>query len=519
MPWRGPTYEGEFPSLGWQVATWASEHFKVPDGSLAGQPLTLTNEQLSMLVRWYRLDERGRWYWRRGAVRRPQGWGKSPLLAVIGLAELAGPSRFDGWDATGEPVGVEPESPWVQIAAVSEDQADNTYAAAYAMAKESPLNGSLIDVGLTRMFRTDGPGRLEAVTSAAGTRLGQRITFAVLDETHLWTPRNGGKKLAATIRRNAGKMNGRTFESTNAHAPGEGSVAEDTWKAAEQAAGGLLYDAAESPKIDDLTDREQLLDALRVVYGDAVWVDLERIADEIADPATDPDDARRFYLNQLVSGRDRFVDMIQWDELADPERVVEPGERVGLGFDGSISDDATALYGCTADGFVFEVAVWERPLGAREWKVPRVEVEEAVAEAMERYDVGRMLCDPPLWRTEIEYWAERWNAGKTTEEAVVVELQTNSTSRYAPICDRFATAVREGSLSHDGKEGLRLHLAACARKRVRAGDDPDDMRSRFVVVKADTRKIDRAVGATLAFEAAMTMPEVAPAATWFGGWA
>lgn len=454
------------------------------------------------------MDDRGRFLYRRGAVRRPQGWGKSPLLALVSLAELAGPTRFGGWDADGEPVGVRPTAPWVQIAAVSEDQTDNTYAACYEMAKESPIAGSVLDVGLTRIFLADGNGRLEPVTSAAGTRLGQRISFVVLDETHLWTERNGGRKLGATLRRNASKLGGRSFETTNAHRPGEGSVAELTHQAAQKAAPGLLYDATEVPKVDDLSDRDVVLEALRIAYGDSAqtptggWVDIDRLANEIADPSTDPDDARRFYFNQLVSGRDDFVDHRRWVELADTfdRSDIPHGARVALGFDGSISDDSTVLWGCW-DRKLFQVAAWDRPKGVKEWRVPRLEVEDAVVDAFAAWDVGMMWCDPPLWRTEIDTWAARFG------EDVVLELATNQARRFAPVCDRFATAVREGTIHHDGSQILTEHLAASARKPVRVSDDLTDGRSQFVIVKKDTRKIDAAVGAVLALGAFEAMPE------------
>ena len=222
MPWRGPQYEGEFPSLGWQVLDWAESSFTVPDGPFAGDPLVLTDEQSAILVRWFQVDDRGRFVFRRASARRAQGWGKSPLLALAALAELCGPVRFDGWDAAGEPVGAPPTTPWVQVAAVSRTRR-RTPTWPCTMAAESDLSGAELDVGLTRIFLRGATGRLEPVTAEAGTRLGQRVTFAVLDETHLWTSRNGGAKLAATIRRNAGKMGGRTFESTNAYEPGEGS--------------------------------------------------------------------------------------------------------------------------------------------------------------------------------------------------------------------------------------------------------------------------------------------------------
>lgn len=510
MPWREPEYEGEFPSLGWLVLDWAQAEFKVPDGPYAGEQLTLTDEQATILVRYYQLDNRGRFVFRRGAVRRSQGWGKSPLLAICALAELCGPSRFGGWDADGEPVGVEPTTPWVQVAAVSEDQTENTYAALYTMASESDLSGSVLDVGLTRIFVPGSNGRLEPVTAAAGTRLGQRVSFAVLDETHLWTSRNGGKKLAATIRRNAGKMNGRTFESTNAHEPGEESVAEMTYEAAQHGAAGLMYDAVEAPHVEDLSNRKEVVAALKIAYGDAKWVDLNRIAAEIADPSTDPNDARRFYFNQLVSDSGRPVDIPKWETLERPDIEVPLGSYIGLGFDGSISDDSTVLYGCTTDGHVFEIEAWERtPDLPRDWVVPRGAVAERVARAFSDYRVGRMFCDPPKWWTEIEGWASQFG------EETVLAFPTNSARRFAPACGRFSVAVREGSITHDGKPGLTTNLAACAKKRVRLADDDEDGRTPFVIVKADTRKIDRAVGAILALEAAKTMPvEQGPIGVW-----
>jgi hypothetical protein len=128
-------------------------------------------------------------------------------------------------------------------------------------------------------------------------------------------------------------------------------------------------------------------------------------------------------------------------------------------------------------------------------------VHAALAAAFERYEVALMYCDPPKWWTEIDTWAGLYG------EEVVVAMDTNSVRRFAPLCDKFATAVQEGAVSHDGDAGLTYALAACSRKSVRLGDDPDDGRSRFVIVKTDTRKIDRAVAAILAFGAAKAMPE------------
>jgi len=188
VTWRGPSYDGEFPSLGWDIIDFIEGGLVVPLGKDAGRPLKLTPEQVEFLVRLYRIDPiTGRRVVRRGQLRRAKGWGKSPLIAGLAVAELCGPVRFGGWDAQGEPIGVPEATPWVQIAATAEDQTDNTWTPLLAMLRDSPLVDRFdLDVGLTRILRRGTPSKIEFVTAKAGTREGQPVTFAVLDETHLW---------------------------------------------------------------------------------------------------------------------------------------------------------------------------------------------------------------------------------------------------------------------------------------------------------------------------------------------
>lgn len=530
MPWR-PEFEGELPSLGWELLDWWSD--LLPSPRDADQPLVFTDEQARLLVEWYRIDPRtGRYLFRRGMSRRSKGWGKSPVEAAKALAELAGPVRFGGWDAVGRPVGrpwgtAGDPAAWVQIGAVSEDQTENTHSVVYEFltandgAAAEALN---IDAGLTRSYLRDGKrkGKLEPVTAAAGSREGQPITYAVLDETHLWTPRNGGVRLARTLRRNVAKMDGRSYETTNSFEPGEMSVAEASHKAAEQGAAGVFCDAVEADPIDiDEATDEQLEVALRKPYGDSWWVDLRRLVADIRDPDTPREDAERFFFNWNRKGGGKAVDPKRWAELVDAEVVVADKTRIGLGFDGSISQDATALVACTAEGHLFvptvggEPTIWMRPVNApKDWRMPRTAIGDAVAAVFDRFDVGRMLCDPPKWQTEIERWAERWG------DEVVLFFDTNQPKRMSGACDRFATALDELLLSHDGDSLLTSHVLAMVKKKayVKAEDDADG-RTRYVFTKGlDGRKIDAGVGAVLALEAAMTMPEPVRH-TRLGAWA
>lgn len=331
---------------------------RLPSPSDQSQPFILTDEQARFVLAWYSLDARGHFIYDRAIIEMAKGWGKSPLVGGIAIEEFAGPVVFDGWDADGEPLGRRwgeggSPPPWVQIGAVSEDQTDNTYGALYQMLVANDHRSAKqlgIDDGRTRLYLKDKPGQLEPVTASAPSREGQRVTFGILDETHLWNPRNGGVKLAATLRRNVSKMGGRTIETTNAPQIGEKSVAERSGNDAERGFAGILHYAVR-PIVEPLPEwsDEQRLGALNEVYGDARWIDRQRILREIRDPATDWDDALRYYFNIRTAGSGRAIDPRRWDALAIPQDV-PAGTPIGLGFDGSISRDATVLRGCTADG-------------------------------------------------------------------------------------------------------------------------------------------------------------------------
>lgn len=515
MTWRGGRTPDDLPTLGWGVLDWMTAY--LPSPSDDGEPLVLTDEQARHVLDWYTIDPRtGEFLYRRDIIERAKGWGKSPLVGAIALAELgasnddnAAPVIFDGWDADGEPVGRPwgtkglPPS-WIQIAAVSEDQTDNTYAAIYSMlvANDHRAASNLgIDDGRTRLYVHGKQGhRLEPVTASAGSREGQRVTFAVLDETHLWTSRNGGVKLARTIRRNAAKMSGRTIETTNAPTIGEKSVAEKSGTDAERGFAGILHYATrplEEPQ-PDWSD-ERLLAALNVSYGDAHWIDRQRILKEIRDPSTDWDDALRFFFNIRSVGSGRAVDPRVWDAQAQRRDVAE-GTLIGLGFDGSVSRDATVLRACTEDGYRFTVGIWERPKNAPDdWKVPRKDVADAVHGAFARYRVGLMLCDTPYWRSEVESWQERYGDR-------VLAFDTAVVSKFSKAVDRWRITLAEGNTRHDGDERVREHVIHAFLRKVSDAADEADGRTKYILDKGeDKRRIDGAIADVLALEAASLM--------------
>ena len=309
MPWRGAEYPGDFPTLGITVGEWIEASCVLPDGEFMGQPYLLTNEMWRFLYFHYRLDpETGRFTYRRSQLVRPQKWGKGPFSAGIICAEAEGPVTFDGWDAAGEPVGKPWATPWIQVTAVSEDQTANIWRALQPMIELGPLADVIPDTGLTRI-NLRGGGRIEGVTASARSRLGQRVTFCPQDETHSWLEANGGLTLADHQRRNLAGMGGRAMETTNAWDPAELSVAQVT---AESSRPDIYRDHILGPPAS-LKNKKERRKALKVVYGDSWWVDLDRIdaeAEELSE--RDPVQAERFYFNRVVATADAWLDGDVW---------------------------------------------------------------------------------------------------------------------------------------------------------------------------------------------------------------
>ncbi len=203
-----PAWPGQVCSLGYQVGP-------LIEGDLG---IVLTGEQQDRLIEYYRVDPvTGSRVVRRAAVRRPKGAGKSPEGAYCGYAELIGPVLFGGWDA-GQPVGVAHLIMGAVRGGVGGSDRQRGGVAVRHPERTAPevCKARGIDLGRTRIYLQGRPGRIEPVTASAGSREGQRVTFAVLDQTESWSKENGGVRpgrgrSAATQRRcPAGRWSSRT---------------------------------------------------------------------------------------------------------------------------------------------------------------------------------------------------------------------------------------------------------------------------------------------------------------------
>lgn len=489
--------DGSVKTLGWGVIEHAERYLLQPDGDEAGSPFTFTREQLNFILWFYAVDDRGRFLYRRSVLRRAKGWGKSPFLGALALCELTGPVRFAGFDEDGEPVGMAHHMPWVVIAGVSETQTENTFAAIRAMCEDSDLVDDYgLDVGLTRIL-TPGGGKIVPITASSSSQEGARPTFAIMDETHHWTSSNGGEKLARVVRRNLAKARGgaaRAIETTNAHEPGQESVAEQSylaWRAIVEGRSkkeGILYDSREAPGFvgANLGDEALVRAGLRAAYGDAYWVDLDRILDEVYDPDTPPEEARRFYLNQIVAAADAWLAPHEYEKNYD-ETVppLTPGETITLGFDGSLTDDSTALVACRVDdGVPFLLGVWEKPEGPKGagWEVPKDQVRSLVEHVYATYDVVAHFSDVAYWETDVDAWRDTYGeqllVKATTRHAIGWDMRGHQAETVRSV-EALHRAYVDGELpwrrhellidGRDASEILKRHVLNARRRPGRWG--------------------------------------------------
>lgn len=534
-------------SLGWLAVAWIEFFVRHGPGDVQGMRVEHGDEYTAFIVDCYAVDERGRLLYDSAFLSRPKGCDKSGMGARLSLFEALGPCRIlrdgggepvfaqggevyrDPWGLgfvyvyePGEPMGAPVKVPYIRCMATEEGQTGAVYDTIHfnLTDEDCPLHVVLNhrdDAGLTRILLPGG-GEITPSTSGSASKDGGKETFVVFDETHLYT-RTDLRRMYATVVRNLRKRKkiaGTWYlETTTMYAPGEQSVAEETYKVARLIKGGkakrdrlLLDHQYGSIDVEELGDEEKLRAALREAYGDALsWNDLDGMVDGILDPRSAVADSVRYFLNDEATAENAWLAGYEWAARSADSfevRSIEPGDVVTLGFDGSRSRtrgiaDATALIGCRVeDGHVFEVDVWEQPkgVGGKDWQVPTEEVLASVRGAFERYSVVGFYADPARWESHVAAWERDHGPSlkvKSSREHPIEWWMTGNRRRQtAEALEKFQSAVLDGEMSHDGSATLTKHVLAA--RRVSGGQIAKDS-------PESERKIDAAVAAVLAWQA------------------
>jgi hypothetical protein len=346
----------DFPTLGDLVDGWIEQHCRVPALLDRGKPFRQYDRQFWWTANHYRVREqatlgepevgwpKGRlilnqaFEARRTQIIDPQKTGKGPWGACITANEACGPSQFFGWAKrgqyyicaengcpcgwdyrynVGEPMGTRHPAPLIQLLANSQDQVDNVWGALTAMIYLGPLKELLRSrENFIRIVNPAGNGdpdfdRIDAVTSSATSRVGNPITFALQDESGLYTTSNKMRKVSDDQKRGLAGMGGRAIETTNCYDPSEKSVAQTTFESLAPDVWKYYRRPPTELSFNNLTGRRALL---RFNYHGITHITVDSILGECNElMERDPAQAERFFGNRMVAGKGSWLTEGVWE--------------------------------------------------------------------------------------------------------------------------------------------------------------------------------------------------------------
>jgi phage terminase large subunit-like protein len=412
-----------------------------------------------------------------------RGNGKSGLAAAIALWGL-----FDVQDSE------------VLLVAADERQAVRLLDTCRRMVELQPELEERIVPYQDRLVCPSSNGVLRALPSKEQALHGWNPSLLILDELHLCTDETWTACQTA-----AGKRERSSLLAISTPAASRESV---MWRLVESARAGIdpalrLVEFA-APAGCDLDDEKAWKVANPALA--AGFLAADGIRSSLT--TTRPSQFRRLRLGQWADHDDQWIAFDQWMRLANQDRAVFPGERIVLGWDGSVRNDQSVLAGCTVpdgDGvpFLFIVGIWARDKLNPNWQVPRDEVDAVMRRTMARYDVAALVADPYFWQAELQ----RWEA----DYGNVIEFPTASPQRMAKASDTFFAAVTSGQVQHDGDETLALHVANATTRETPHGAVP------VKHAKNSSLKIDALVAAILAHQYAVQLMNEPKPLPVFGG--
>ncbi|WP_432034590.1 Terminase [Streptomyces antibioticus] len=464
-----------------------------------GEALPLDDEFAGLILDCYAHDEHGRRLYDTVAISRAKGRAKSELAGFVALAEAFAPVRFAGWATggetyrwrdfvyeyePGEPMGRPVTYPFVRCLATEESQTGNTYDNINFNLEHGPLAEGLPSgtAGITRVFLPQG-GEVRPSTAAAASRDGGKETLAVFDEPHLYVLPEL-RQMYRTVDRNLRKRKEAApwaLLTSTMYQPGEDSVMERLHERAKLIAEGkvrerrLLWDHREAPDEVDLTDMDAMVAALTEVYGPfADALDLRGIVEaEFWNVEKDPEESRRYFFNQPTAARDAWTTKPDWAACADAERAVPVEAPIVMFFDGSKSDDATALVGCDVEtGHTFVLGCWEKPPGpaGKGWTVDRTAVDDTVRRVFDERTVVAFFGDVAEFESYIDAWATDFGEQLLIQatlgryaHAVAWDMRGH-VREFTEACARTLVDVENRDLTHDGDPRLQRHVLNARRR-------------------------------------------------------
>ena len=424
---------------------------------------------------------------------------------------LIGVARKNGKSAIGSVLGLGglilgPQGGEVYSCAADKDQARIVFGTARRMVELDPELSRLLKL-YRDVIEFEKTGSVYRVLSAeAYTKEGLNPHLVLFDEVHAQPNRELWDVMALAMgARREPMLVGITTAGVKTDATGKDSLCYGLYQYGQRVASGEIDDPSFLMswwEPADVTADHRHEDTWREAnpgYDDLVAAEDFRTAVRKTPEA----EYRTKRCNQWVSTAEAWLPAGVWD-ACHLDREIPAGADVVLGFDGSFSNDSTALLVVSDEGtpHIDVVQCWERPIAAgNDWRVPIIEVEEAIRQACRRWQVREIACDPFRWARTTQVLED--------EGLPVVEFP-QSPARMVPATQRFYEAIINRTVTQSGDPRLARHLGNCILK-------VDQRGSRLAKdSKNSPRKIDLAVAAVMALDRASQAIE--PPQAFFGAW-
>lgn len=409
-----------------QFEKFCTKYIRVPSGTGAGKPLRLRQWQRDLVASVFDATPQPR----TAGWMLPRGQGKSTLLAALGVWALM---------TSGEGASV-------VVAAVDERQAQIIFRTASRMVELHPELLARVQVYRSEL-RVPARGATFVCLPAEPKRLeGLNFDLAILDEAGV-VSRDTYEVL--TLAQGKREHSSLIAIGTPGPDPHDNVLADLRAYAAEHPDDTtLVYREHSAAGYEDHpVDCRHCWHLANPALGDFLHEDALQA---LLPPKTREATFRRARLCQLVSETDgRFLPSGTWDGL-NTGKPIPDGARVVLAFDGSTSDDTTALLvgTVTAQPHYDVVQVWEPKDGVR---VPIQEVEDTIRAACRRWDVIEVIADPFRWQRSLQI---------LEADGLPVYEFPQSPSRLTAATGDLYNAAIAGRLSHSGDARLAAHVGA-----------------------------------------------------------
>lgn len=445
-----------------RFADFCEQFVRVPKGTGARGPMRLRDWQIELVGSVLDAERQPR----TAGWTLPRGQGKSTLVASLGLYDLM--------------LGEEGAS--VVCVAVDERQAGIVFAAARRMVELHDDLSSRVQVFKDRLYVPERGATFAVLPASPASLEGLDPTLAILDEAgvvsrdtyEVLTLAQGKRERSTLIA--IGTPGPEPYDSVLADLRQYGQDNPDdpsfVWREFS-AAGHEDHDVScmhcwrlANPALGDFLHE----DALRALLP----------------PKTREATFRRARLCQMAAERSgEFLPPGVWDGLSTGHGIPD-GAKVVVSLDGSFSDDTTALLVATVseEPHLDTLKVWERPEGDESWRVPVLEVEDAIRDACQRWKVIEIVADPFRWARTMQVLEQ--------ERLPVVEFPWSASRITAATGDLYQACIA-GKLSHSGDKQLAAHIGAAIITEDRRGISLQK-RSR----SRNAKKIDLAACAVMA---------------------